>query len=248
MFRTKLHFMLCSFVDRVLYGNCYFLYKPLYFAYKHIADSKKIKELRRLVKSKMVILDIGANIGFYSVLFAKLVGEQGKVIAFEPEDNNFAHLVGNVRRFSHVEVHNMAVGEASGKLRFYRSKCCNVDGRMYDPEGDRASTLIECVSIDDCFNTGQSVDVVKIDIQGYEYYALKGMRRTIQTSDNIVILGELWPYAMKLAGVEPQVFLDLMNEYGLELQFDAGRTWDEIITRAGEPYFYTDFFARKKPR
>jgi hypothetical protein len=81
-----------------------------------------------LVKEKIkkgdVVLDIGANIGYYTLIFAKLVGEEGKVFAFEPEPTNFSLLEKNVEinGYKNVVLIQKAVSNETGKIRLYLSK------------------------------------------------------------------------------------------------------------------------------
>lgn len=232
-------------MERVFYKKVFFIYKPLYFFYKYISDAGKIKRLRKIVKPGMVVLDIGANIGFYSVFFAKLVGETGKVIAFEPEACNFSHLAESTGDFHQVEINNMAVGEKSEKIKFYHSDLYNVDGRTYDPGDDRKTTLVNGISVDDYLGDGQRVDVIKIDTQGYEYYALKGMARTLLALDRVVILGEFWPHAMKRSGIDPRLFIELLEGFGLKIEFESGQRRDEVLSKGDDSHFYTDFWAAK---
>ena len=64
------------------------LYIILYFNYKHITDQKKIKIIKSYIKNKTIIIDIGANIGFYTILFSKY-SKNSTILAFEPDKNNF---------------------------------------------------------------------------------------------------------------------------------------------------------------
>lgn len=245
MIKTRIYLGLCFIMERIFYRNVFFIYKPIYFLYKYISDRKKIELLRKIMRPGMVVLDIGANIGFYSVLFAKLVGERGKVIAFEPENNIYSHLKKSVSDFPQVEIYNLAVGEKSEMIPFYHSDLYNVDGRTYDAGGNRKKTIVKCTSIDEHLTAEQRIDLIKIDIQGYEYYAFKGMARTIRKARQIAILAEFWPHAMKQAGVEPQVFLGLLDDLGLRVTFDSGLTRNEVLAKVNDRYFYTDFFAFK---
>jgi len=79
--------------------------------------------VRKEVKKGDVVLDIGANIGYYTLIFAKLVGQEGEVLAFEPDPNNFALLKKNIEinGYRNVSLLQKAVSNRSGKIRLYLS-------------------------------------------------------------------------------------------------------------------------------
>jgi len=115
-----------------LYYLSYPIYKPLYFIYKGISDRKKIAIIEEYLKPGMTVLDIGANIGYYTKLFSKSVGSTGKVFAFEPDDTNFRHLKENTKGLGNVTTINKAVGEKSQQVKLYYSEEMNVDHQTYD--------------------------------------------------------------------------------------------------------------------
>ena len=85
-----------------LFERYHFIYKPLYFFYKNISDRQKIALFKNIIKPGMRVLDLGANIGFYTVLFSKLVGENGKVFSFEPDVKNYEYLEENTKTLYNV--------------------------------------------------------------------------------------------------------------------------------------------------
>ncbi len=88
-------------------------------------EREEIDFLKRVVKPGMVVLDIGANIGFYTRIFSKLVGKEGRVYAFEPERNNYRNLKKLCRDLNNVTLNNVAVGEKNGKIKLYLSEKLN---------------------------------------------------------------------------------------------------------------------------
>ena len=110
-----------------LFEHYHFIYKPLYFFYKKISDRQKIALFKNIIKPGMRVLDLGANIGFYTVLFSKLVGENGKVFAFEPDAKNYKYLEENTKTLYNVTIEKKAVSDKTGKINFYISKDLNVD-------------------------------------------------------------------------------------------------------------------------
>jgi len=116
-----------------------------------------------------VVVDIGANIGYYTLIFARLVGEQGRVFAFEPDPANFSLLAKNVavNNYHNVELIQKAVSDQTGNARLYLSPKSTVDHRIYSSNDNRKFIDVEAVRLDDYFldNNGK-IDFIKMDIQG----------------------------------------------------------------------------------
>jgi FkbM family methyltransferase len=194
----------------------------------------------------MTVLDIGANIGFYSILFSQLVGKNGRVIAFEPDENNFKHLKQLTDRLKNVTAIRAAVGERNEKIKLYYSNDLNIDHQTYDNGQNRSYKEIDGIFIDGYFKNNETVDFVKIDIQGYDYYAIKGMRQTIERSKGVVILGEFWPYGLKSAGIRASEYIELLESLDLTVNFSQKSiTKENVDSFASNWFYYTDFIATK---
>ena len=240
--------MLLSLVYKIInyvYGNIFFVYNYFYFFYKNVSDKEKIKLLKREIRPGMIILDLGGNIGFYSILFSKLVGTQGKVHVFEPDTLNFKYLKKNTQKFENIKLYNMAVGLNSGPIKLYKSKDLNVDHRTYDSDEERDYIEVPCVSIDEFFNDKTYFDFVKIDIQGYDCHAFEGMQRTIQNSKNIRIVSELWPYGLNKAGRSVDKYLDLLTKMGFVYHIFDNKNINEIKSEETNKFYYTDLWCEK---
>ena len=178
----------------------------------------------RLVEQEIeksdIVLDIGANIGYYTLIFAKLVGEEGKVFAFEPEPDNFALLSRNVEinGYRNVTLVQKAVSSITGKTRLYLPKDNRADCRIYNSHDNRKSIEVETIRLDDYFkNYHGRIDFIKMDIQGAEAGAIQGMTSLLQRAKNLDILTEFWPGGLKRFGIEPQEYLDLLLKHGFKL-------------------------------
>jgi len=194
----------------------------------------------------MTVLDIGANIGYYTILFSKLVREKGKVYAFEPDHQNFAHLKSNTRKYRNIILNNCAVGEEDKKILLYHSDEVNVDHQTFDIGEKRRTTEVKCIAIDSYFKNKETVDLVKIDIQGYEYYALMGMRKTIERSKNVAIFSEFWPYGLKKSGVDPGDFIRFLEEMGFKVKIEGPN--QDYRSKINDKRFLTDLFAIKSDK
>ncbi len=166
------------------------------------------------VKKGDVVLDIGAHIGYYTLMFAKLVGKEGKVYAFEPSPKNFSLLKKNVEINGHnnVVLVQKAVSNASGKLKLYLCEGNVGDNRIYDSHDGRQSVEIEAVRIDDYFKgSSPTINYIKMDIQGAEAGAIQGMRDVLNRNKAAKILTEFWPDGLKKFGTEPEEYLRLLT-------------------------------------
>lgn len=155
----------------------------------------------------MVVLDIGANVGFYTLLAARAVGDTGAVYAFEPHPRTCASLRANVERngFENVEVIEAAVSERPTTLQLYMSETATHSG-LHRTMADRDPTAVDvpAMAIDDL--ELPRVDLIKMDIEGEEPAALRGLSRTLDRSPRVAILMEFSPYALSAAGNDAEEF------------------------------------------
>lgn len=171
--------------------------------------------LSTICRPGMRVLDIGANIGYYSLLLAQYVGDTGHIWAFEPDLGNYETLQLNLQEnnFKNVEALNCAVGDISQKQSLYVSTAHNGDHRIYLVEDtEREKVAIDVVALDDFFAPTEKFDLIKMDIQGAEGLALVGMQRILTNNPNLVIFMEFWPKGLREAGSDPeQVLKDLIK-------------------------------------
>ncbi len=176
--------------------------------------------LQREVEAGNVAIDLGAHIGYYSILLAELVGETGNVYAFEPAPDNFAILEQNLleNNCTNVTAERKAVSDKTGSSMLHLSASDSADHRLYQDGHARTCVETSVVSLDDYFKGyAEPIDFIKIDIQGAENHALEGMRQLIARSPSLKLLTEFCPEALRHCGVEPVHYLDNLRESGFEL-------------------------------
>lgn len=194
------------------------LYRPLYSAYKMVSDRTERRLITGIVHSGMTVIDVGANIGVYTNYFAKIVGPSGRVIALEPERENFKRLSESSRSYPWIELHQVAASDTSGSSILYKSGSLNVDHHTYDAGEFREQETIACITLDDLIPAGTIVDFIKMDIQGAEVPAVIGASRVLAENRIISILFEYWPYGIRRSGHTPQSLLDSLRGMGFSLQ------------------------------
>lgn len=129
----------------------------------------------------MVFYDLGANIGLFSMLAARLVGVQGKVFSFEPDPKVAQRLRENAdrNRFKNITVVASGVWSSTGMLAFHAADSASPDhgtGKFMAGDGGK---LTDCISIDDFVKTQPPPDAIKCDVEGAEVEVLRGARRTL---------------------------------------------------------------------
>jgi len=132
-----------------------------------------------------VILDLGANIGYYALMEAKLLGNDGCVYAIEPSPSNFDMLRKNISLNNYesiVEVFQMGASNKTGKEKFYTSEMSNLGTfsptRYYGKSSmteSLPSTYIKTTTIPDFVVDKKPIDFIRMDIEGYEVEVFEGM-------------------------------------------------------------------------
>ena len=187
--------------------------------------------LQTLIKTGDRVLDIGANMGYYTVLFADWAGPSGLVYAIEPDPDNFALLDANTTDFQKngcVHLHALALGETPGTAKLFRSKDNVGMHRLYDSVCcDGSSTEVPVCRGDDLALA--PLDFIKIDIEGFEAFALSGLSHTLNNSADVKILCEFSPLSMMEAGVQPIKWLEWIEAHNFSAIAHNGTAWLPVV-------------------
>jgi FkbM family methyltransferase len=203
-----------------------------------------VRLFKAAIRPGATVLDIGANIGSFSLIAARQAGPQGKVFAFEPGPDNFKILKRNIRlnKCSNTVAIPKAVGDKSQVVTFSLAECPGVHSLFPPPHVPVLSTIkVDCITVD-AFLNGESVDVIKMDIEGSEPYALEGMRQTVARSKALTLFVEMNPSSLSQAGFEPETLLAKLEGLGFDVKVideDSGS-----VSKATKAFLHD---ARDKP-
>lgn len=215
----------------------------LYVVGALFAERATTAYLSRILRPGMVFLDVGANMGFYTLLGAQRVGATGRVIAFEPFPVLAAHIRSSIEingfgdRACLEECAVSAIHNES--VTFYAGPLDNTGASSLLPHGwlnTGTQVTVRTTRLDDYLTTHgiTQVDVMKIDIEGAEMLAFRGMARTLQERPPRVLVVELFPsdqfvaedttrHASDQASIPTHVY-DLLQSHGytcLEIEPDG---------------------------
>jgi len=180
-------------------------------------EGATMRAFSEAVRDGAVVLDIGAHLGYFTVLAAK---RGATVLAFEPNPRTIAHLRRNLALngvTDHVRVVQRAVGGEPGTASFFLSRGGDESSlHAHSPEDEPVT--VEVVPVD-AETDGLRVDVIKMDVEGGEVEALRGMRRTLaDASPGLALFVERNSDALGRAGHSPGDLDDALRSLGLELE------------------------------
>ncbi len=147
--------------------------------------------LEKHIKDKETLIDIGAALGYYTLLFSKAAGNKGKIYAFEAEKKAFSYLKKNVllNNLSNVKIFNLAVDQNEGESYFVESCDLNIGTWGGHISRKKTNLKVKTCCLDD-FDF-KKVDWIKLDVDGNEFKILKGMRNLIKKSKNLKLIMEI---------------------------------------------------------
>ncbi|WP_420645253.1 FkbM family methyltransferase [Candidatus Leptofilum sp.] len=175
------------------------------------------REIRQYLIPGTTFVDVGANIGYYSLLAASCLKNTGKILAFEPSAKNCHLLKTSIEEngFKNVEIHLKAVADVNGMVGF---KMDDSNGSISKNITDDYAFQVEAITLDHALAEENQVDLIKIDVEGAEGLVIMGAEKIIQTH-RPVIFTEFRPPAIENRSEMPaQAFLDRLRHHGYALQ------------------------------
>lgn len=174
---------------------------------------------------ELAVLDIGANIGYFALLEAEVVGERGAIYAFEPAPSNRALLERNVRQNGYaerIEIRPSAVGDSDGSARLLLSEHSNWHRIATEPgDGGSDTVTVDIRRIDSFLSEEgippESVVGVRMDVEGYEAAIFEGMGPILEANSPAVLFVELHPSDLTEAARDR--ILSRLSEGGFSVRF-----------------------------
>lgn len=219
--------------------------------------------IARLLDADVEFFDVGANIGWYSLIAGKRLQSRGTVHAFEPVPENVALLSHNAaaNALTNIRINPFGLGRSDGTTRVFLSTDNKGDHRAYQSSEERQSILVGLQRFDSYFDRGTRKPlVIKMDTQGFEYDVLLGMGDILDRhSAEIVFVIEFWPYGFSQNGVDVDVLINFLASR----QFSPWVLWEqepklcparwESLSRAARTtlapasHAYVNLFLARKP-
>jgi FkbM family methyltransferase len=159
------------------------------------------KIMMNFIKPGDVILEAGANIGYYTLLEAKILNGKGKIFAVEPEPKNFTLMKKNIALNGYdkmVEAYQIAFGEKEGRLPFYIAKESNLHSFIKPKKDGYRKKFIKTATIDSFIKSKkEKINFIRMDIEGYECKVIKKMGSFLKQSGPLKLFIELHPHLVK---------------------------------------------------
>jgi len=217
--------------------------------YSRVHEPQVTKLLPYMVNSGDIVLECGANIGYYTLILSRLVEEHGLIIAVEPNPSACDLLRINLRlnKASNVDVHELALGEEKGTVQFYIPSASNLSSitpmkgqkiiEVIDVEIDTIDSLVERLAL-------PRLDLLRMDIEGYEAVAINGSMNSLSRFHPRILL-ECHKEKMGIE-VANELLLKL-KVLGYHIQFcilrDEDWPWVKVPARIFGPYSIDAFLA-----
>jgi len=209
-----------------------------FLAFPWLFEKTEVALAAAFLNSGMTVIDVGANIGLYSILAAKRVGPSGSVWAFEPSAESLARLERNLtlNSCSRVRVFRMALADTPNTSMSLASDPGFGDAYRYlrlqtHSSGGNSGEVVPVTTLDAwaAANGVSRLDFLKVDIEGGEYRMFLGAREFLASNPKAVIMFECEADWCARAGCHPRDVFDLLGSLGFKLYTWDGRSrrWDD---------------------
>lgn len=198
-------------------------------------DRMELQALRRLLRPGAVVVDVGANIGYYSLVCSELVGAQGHVYAFEPVAQTAKRMARNIELNAprNISLIRSACGSRCGTVSMLPVPVGNAGKTQVAGSGELGSEVVPITTLD-AFVSGSGLtqlDFIKMDIEGFEMEFIAGARDSL-TRFHPTLLMELFPSALSKYGTTPEAIIEALQALGYHLKMP---TWKGLEPLSSYP-------------
>jgi len=188
-----------------------------------IYEIDKITAVQKLLKPGSTFVDIGANVGDYTLLAASLVGNAGRVLSFEPEPRNRGWLQQSIdlNGYKNIDVFPVALSDGEGEASLYLGEIAGYHTLIPGhPERQAGTITVKTRTLDSYLHElgREHVDMMKIDVEGAEMQVLRGARTTLGKNPNMILFLEIHPDV----GVDPEEVRSFLGQFGFS---ESGPFW-----------------------
>lgn len=173
--------------------------------------------LHKYLKPGSVFLDVGANVGYFSRLAGEIVGGSGKIFSIEANANNFLSLFRNTNHYPNIHPFNVAIADKNSFLDLNISSHSACHSLMQTNNNLNGKTSkVFSITLDhfwEDYLEKQTIDLLKIDIEGAEIQALNGMQKLLSQGNGQHLIIEYCPDILKNAGFEVMEFYNKLSPY-----------------------------------
>lgn len=175
--------------------------------------------IRNYLNEGDTVWDVGANIGYFTLEFARSVGLGGKILSFEPHPEIFKVLQRNVIRnkYQNISLQNVACGEETSISKLYFSTENEGNHKIVDNSSSNDSVETKVVKLSTFLET-YAPRLIKLDIEGAELLALKGLGADYLKNNSLDFVIEYHPYEMSFFNIEGEELLDFFIEAGYKFR------------------------------
>ncbi|MDX2345726.1 MAG: FkbM family methyltransferase [Legionella sp.] len=188
-----------------------------------------------------VVIDVGANIGYYTLLSAQIVGQRGHVYSVEAHPKTFGYLERNValNKYENITMFNVALGEKKGNVTFSDERKDDLN-RVSDDGG----IVVLMDKLDNLKIRHDTIHLLKIDVEGYEKFVMNGADETLRKTETIFF--EAWSEHFDKYGYTLREIFDVLKEFGF-IYLVNGEGGYEVIDENFKPDKCIDIIATKNP-
>ena len=204
-----------------------------YHVFRGLLEPGVTRRFCETVRPGMVVIDVGANLGLYTLYAARHTGPSGRVHSFEPTPRMFSILRENIQingllETGLVQLHQAAASDRSGKARFAVYAGNNGHNTLFPDDRNGTFIEVDTIPLDDALAGEARIDVIKIDAEGAEPRIWAGMRSILERNPSLRVFMEFAPVLLRRAGHDPAQFLDEIDRAGFTIERMAEETGEQI--------------------
>lgn len=180
-------------------------------------EQSTIALIKNEVKNGMHVFDLGANIGWFTLIFSKLIGDSGHVYAFEPDPYTFKILEENIElnKLKNVSIFQLAVSNKVGVAKFHLVKNQDAANVLESKTKTDNCLDVKTTTLDEfCTDHNTKIDFLKMDVEGSEPKVFEGMKNVIVANPKIKIISEFYPIGIIDVGSSPEDYLNSLELAG----------------------------------